>query len=304
MPLNEISETTFNDIYRDYHRLLEAYKTFQSVLPANRTNSDGSTSMAAAHPGHHGRWTEEILVNLLRSTLPDSVGIKTGFVYSPDISKDTKTRKATGEIDIIVYDAMNYKPLLEYGNAALVSADSVIAMIAVTTTLTKAKLTSELENLSTAGSLCSFSDKPHPYKAVFGFKANASSNFKNSLDHLSEAFSTHHKSLEGRVQGISYGEIVNNAITFDGVILHSESSRHPFDKRSFPATVKGLMSAPPNPSEHYQTISMLIDGIYKAYELRFGNTPRPLSKLSKSNMKEVFAIKVKCSFRPERDSTA
>lgn len=81
-----------------------------------------------AHWGEDGRYQEAVLKSVIERFLPKRYAIVTGFVVQQ--TSQLGKHKASKQIDIIVYDT-NYPVLFKEGDFAIVTADSVEAIIEV-----------------------------------------------------------------------------------------------------------------------------------------------------------------------------
>lgn len=89
-----------------------------------------------AHGPTKGSYREELLRELLQRYIPQRYHAATGFIYGRD-----------KQLDIIVYDQIDYAPIFRTGNLVVVPPESVRAIIEVKSTLTPAKLTAALRHL-------------------------------------------------------------------------------------------------------------------------------------------------------------
>lgn len=80
------------------------------------------------HWGEEGRYKELILTELLKSQLPQSVGVGTGFVLCDN-------GVVSSQIDIILYDRSKNTPIFKKGDLVIVASSAVIGIIEVKTTL-------------------------------------------------------------------------------------------------------------------------------------------------------------------------
>ena len=94
--------------------------------------------------GHHnaeeGRYKEIILAEILRSSLPENIGIGTGFVLCDD-------KQASSQIDIILYDKSKNAEVLKKGNFVIVLKQSVLGIIEVKTTLRSGEMKGIIDKL-------------------------------------------------------------------------------------------------------------------------------------------------------------
>lgn len=94
--------------------------------------------------GHHnaeeGRYKEIILSEILRSSLPENIGIGTGFVLCDD-------KQVSSQIDIILYDKSKNAEVLKKGNFVIVLKQSVLGIIEVKTTLRSCEMKGIIDKL-------------------------------------------------------------------------------------------------------------------------------------------------------------
>jgi hypothetical protein len=92
---------------------------------------------------HHnltaGSFREDMLRSLLKRHVPNRFHVATGFIdgYEP-------------QIDILIYDSVEYAPLFRMDDLVVVPADAVRAVIEVKTNLTREELTDALQHLTDA----------------------------------------------------------------------------------------------------------------------------------------------------------
>jgi hypothetical protein len=83
------------------------------------------------HNSTIGVLTEEIIRSFLKTYLPKSVSVEQGFILSVE-------GEVSKQCDILIYDSNFYAPFYRINDIVVIPADSVIAVIEVKTTLTKA----------------------------------------------------------------------------------------------------------------------------------------------------------------------
>lgn len=92
-----------------------------------------------------GMFAEDILRNYLREILPQKVRIAQGFIYG--------NGNLSGQCDIIIYDCLNYAPLFTFGDLIVVSADAVIAVVEVKTSIQKKTFVKTLKDFEVLSSM-------------------------------------------------------------------------------------------------------------------------------------------------------
>lgn len=106
-----------------------------------------------------GTYRESLLQNVLKKHLPERYHVATGFIYG-----------LGNQIDILIYDRVDYAPLFREGDLVIVPPESVRAVIEVKTSLTKEKIQSALELLDRASR---FDDNEPPFfKGIFAFESS------------------------------------------------------------------------------------------------------------------------------------
>ncbi|MCH7382267.1 hypothetical protein MMP71_00215 [Acinetobacter dispersus] len=105
-----------------------------------------------------GTYRETLLQNTLKKHLPERYHIATGFIYGVE-----------KQIDILIYDKVDYAPIFRETDLVIVPPESVRAVIEVKTKITHENLQSALELLD----LASHVDDMNPpfFKGVFAFES-------------------------------------------------------------------------------------------------------------------------------------
>jgi hypothetical protein len=112
-----------------------------------------------SHTGSVGTYRECLLQTLLRKSLPERYHVATGFIHG-----------CIRQIDILIYDRIDYAPLFREGDLVVVSMESVRAVIEVKTDLTTAAIR---EGLSLLDEVAYFDDLNPPFfKGVFAFESS------------------------------------------------------------------------------------------------------------------------------------
>lgn len=106
-----------------------------------------------------GTYRESILQALLRKSLPERYHVATGFVYG-----------SSRQIDILIYDRIDYAPVFREGDLVVATPASVRAVIEVKTNLTKQELQKSINFLQ---EICLLDNRNPPFfKGVFGFRSD------------------------------------------------------------------------------------------------------------------------------------
>lgn len=107
-----------------------------------------------------GEWKESVLRAVLRRHLPQSMGVGSGFVITP--------QGPSTQIDILIYDRT--KPVLyQDGDLLIVTADLCLGIIEVKTHVEPAELRDALQKLADCRELVSRSAQCRPVTGLFAF---------------------------------------------------------------------------------------------------------------------------------------
>ncbi|WP_139794241.1 DUF6602 domain-containing protein [Chromobacterium violaceum] len=85
------------------------------------------------HTGTVGTYRENLLQTLLQKHLPERYHVATGFIHG-----------CPRQLDVLIYDRIDYAPLFREGDLVVVPSESVRAVIEVKTNLTKDELRNSL----------------------------------------------------------------------------------------------------------------------------------------------------------------
>ena len=121
-----------------------------------------------SHPGERGGLLEEALKNFLTNVLPSRVGIGSGQIV------EALEKRPSNQIDIILYDALNYPLLLNEKPYQLFISESVLTVIEVKSTLNKTQLAKGLMNIASVKKLRKFPLRAHAptIGALFSYKTS------------------------------------------------------------------------------------------------------------------------------------
>lgn len=112
-----------------------------------------------SHTGSVGTYRECLLQALLRKSLPERYHVATGFIHG-----------CSRQLDILIYDRIDYAPWFREGDLVVVPVESVRAVIEVKTDLTAAAI---LQSLSLLNEVAYFDDLNPPFfKGVFAFESS------------------------------------------------------------------------------------------------------------------------------------
>jgi hypothetical protein len=107
---------------------------------------------AIMHPGEKGGAVEDLVRAFLRDLLPHEYGLGTGFIAyhdpkcisgkAPAFKYDRKRDKIklSGQLDVIIYDAIRGGPIIRLGNRAVYPLESVFAYVEVKANLDRKEL--------------------------------------------------------------------------------------------------------------------------------------------------------------------
>lgn len=112
-----------------------------------------------SHTGSVGTYREGLLQTLLRKSLPERYHVATGFIHG-----------CSRQLDVVIYDRIDYAPLFREGDLVVVPPESVRAVIEVKTDLTAANIR---DSLSLLDEVAYFDDLNPPFfKGVFAFESS------------------------------------------------------------------------------------------------------------------------------------
>lgn len=124
-----------------------------------------------SHAGAVGTYRENLLQTLLRKNLPERYHVATGFIEN-----------CPRQLDILIYDRLEYAPLFREGDLVVVPQESVRAVIEVKTTLNGKILKESLQLLD---EVAVFDDlKPPFFRGIFAFESSISAHvfYENIID--------------------------------------------------------------------------------------------------------------------------
>lgn len=112
-----------------------------------------------SHTGSVGTYRECLLQTLLRKSLPERYHVATGFIHG-----------SSRQLDILIYDRIDYAPWFREGDLVVVPRESVRAVIEVKTDLTTAAIRQSLSLLNDVVHLDDLN--PPFFKGVFAFESS------------------------------------------------------------------------------------------------------------------------------------
>jgi hypothetical protein len=89
-----------------------------------------------SHGGEKGVALEGYVRHLLRDQLPQEYGVTSGFIAYPRAAREDDETPLSGQLDVIVYDALRCSPLVRLPTCDIVPLEAVLACIEVKTTVT------------------------------------------------------------------------------------------------------------------------------------------------------------------------
>ncbi|MFM0330116.1 DUF6602 domain-containing protein [Paraburkholderia strydomiana] len=141
------------------HRAREKRRKFSATIASELTSLSERVRFIIDHGPSVGTYRENLLRNTLRKHLPARYHVATGFIFG--------LRK---QIDILIYDRVDYAPIFREEDLVIVPPESVRAVIEVKTTLTSENLQSSLELLDLVSG---FDDNYPPFfKGIFAFESS------------------------------------------------------------------------------------------------------------------------------------
>ncbi|MFB4371145.1 MULTISPECIES: DUF6602 domain-containing protein [unclassified Pseudomonas] len=141
------------------YRARENQRKFSATIAGELESLSERVRYIIDHGPTVGTYRENLLKNSLRKHLPERYHVATGFING--LNK---------QIDILIYDRIDYAPLFREGDLVIVPQESVRAVIEVKTNLTTDSLHSALGLLHLASL---FDDKQPPFfKGIFAFESH------------------------------------------------------------------------------------------------------------------------------------
>lgn len=142
----------------DRQKAVEEYRVFAASFADELQSLSERIRGFIRHPAIVGSYRENLLQSLLKKNLPERYHVATGFVMG-----------CSRQIDILIYDRIDYAPLFREGDLVVLPRQAVRAVIEVKTRLTAKEIRSSLDLISEVAKL----DDYHPpfFKAVFAFES-------------------------------------------------------------------------------------------------------------------------------------
>lgn len=138
---------------------VEKIRVFAASFAGELTSLSDRVRTIIEHKSTVGTYRENLFQTLLRKHIPERYHVATGFIHGCD-----------RQIDIIIYDRLEYAPLFREGDLVVVLPESVRAVIEVKTNLTKQQLVSSLKQIEEVSGCDDF--RPPFFKGIFGFESD------------------------------------------------------------------------------------------------------------------------------------
>lgn len=140
------------------YKARESERNFSATIAGELESLSERIRYIIKHGPSVGTYRENLLQNCLKKHLPERYHIATGFILG-----------LPRQIDILIYDSIDYAPVFREGDLVIVPPESVRAVIEVKTEITSSNLKSALGLLD---SVCFFDDNQPPFfKGVFAFES-------------------------------------------------------------------------------------------------------------------------------------
>jgi hypothetical protein len=139
-------------------RAREKQRKFSATIAGELASLSQRVRFIIDHGPTVGTYRENLLQSLLRKHLPERYHVATGFIFG-----------LSRQIDILIYDRVDYAPIFREGDLVIVPEESVRAVIEVKTELTSSNLESALELLHSTSYLDDY--EPPFFKGIFAFQS-------------------------------------------------------------------------------------------------------------------------------------
>lgn len=204
----------------EHDSLFASIDLFRTLLPHHEHK-------ASVHSGEEGRFIELALTQYLIDKLPGGVGVGGGFVVDIEAGWNSK------QIDILLYDKVNYSPIMKYGDAVVLPIQAVIGAFSVKRKLYKQQLNNELGALTEIGSRAGGLGHPKPYLSIIAFDSDQN-DINKGKDDVFHALSDYYKpkvDFKSRQHFYSWNELLDSVIVFDRFIIKGTNFT-PCDKKT------------------------------------------------------------------------
>lgn len=143
----------------EYYNRLTYLRSFSNDILANSQR----INTLIGHGGTVGSYREDLLRNMLRKLMPTRYSVDTGFIED-----------SPRQLDVIIWDTLNYAPLFREGNVVVVPRSAVRGVIEVKTTLTSKTISEAFDILHDVFQLNP--DIVPVFKGVFAFDTKYKTN--------------------------------------------------------------------------------------------------------------------------------
>jgi hypothetical protein len=276
-----INDFSLQDFLNGEHdSLLTSIDLFRKLLPHHDND-------ASVHSGEEGRFIELALTQYLKEKLPCGIGIGGGFVVDVDSGWNSK------QIDILLYDKINFAPLIKYGDAVVLPIQSIVAAFSVKRKLYKKHLINEINSLASIGSRFGGFGYPKPYLSIIAFDSDQKDIVKAKKE-VSDAIFDYYKprtDYKERKHLYAWNELLDSVIVFDKFIVKG-SNFNPTDKKKKDAS-KYIWTGGDGAKRNLY-IQHLLHGIHRSwYDIRRGNSSiRKLLSIPIGNMEQLGAVQI------------
>ncbi|MHB1334023.1 MAG: DUF6602 domain-containing protein [Sulfuriferula sp.] len=244
----------------EHDSLLTSIDLFRTLLPHHEHE-------ASVHSGEEGRFIELALTQYLIDKLPSGIGVGGGFAVDIEAGWNSK------QIDILLYDKINYSPIMKYGDAVVLPIQAIIGAFSVKRKLYKSQLDNEIGALTEIGSRSGGLGYPKPYLSIIAFDSNQNDVLKDKA-HVFHAISDYYKpriDCKSREHFYSWNELLDSVIVFDKFIIKGTNFTPRDNKKR--GMSKYLWTGG-NGTKRNLYIQHLLDGIHRAwYDSRRGIRP-------------------------------
>lgn len=268
-----------NFLNGEHDSLLISIDLFREFLPHHEHE-------ASVHSGEEGRFIELVLMQYLMDKLPSGIGIGGGFVVDVEAGWHSK------QIDILLYDRMNYAPIMKYGDAVVLPIQSIVGALSIKRKLYKSQLKNEIEAISDIGSHFGGMGYPKPYLSIVAFDSEQKDVTKASLDVFSAIAECYAPRIDykSREHFYSWNELLDSVIVFDKFIVKGTNFK-PGDNKKREASKYIWTGGDGSGRSLY--IQQLLHGIHRAwYDSRRGvSAIGNLCAIPSGGMKQLGMVK-------------
>ena len=236
--------------------MLDAYKNFETLIPSSK-------GTGAAHKGEDGRFVENLIRSFLSKYLPKDLEVLTGFIVRPavKVGKNDKSRKNdkdshSTQLDIIVYNSVQYPVFLRSNDTVIVPPEGVIAIISVKKTLNPDDIENELYNLKEASKMCRSKNLRSPFLALVSMDNNIIRKRPETIDWIFKKM----KSLYDADEDLAFDDMVG----YVGAVMHWSIFKARPNKKN-PKEAEYMLFKHAEKAENHLWLQFLITGILSVY---------------------------------------